>query len=68
MRLNLQIWLHNWGASQGLYWALGAQNSCPLSLAANVSHSGANSLNWQCGKESWASMFPRIPRGSGSKA
>lgn len=26
------------GASQGLCWALGAQNSCPLSQAASVSH------------------------------
>lgn len=34
-RFNPQVWLHNFlgggGASQDLYWTLGAQNSCPLS-------------------------------------
>lgn len=55
------------GPSQGLYRALGAQNSCPLTPAAGMSHWGGggvgNSPNWQCGKGSRASTFLRIPRG-----
>lgn len=45
-RLNPQMWLHNLGvgggggARQDLHWTLGAQNSCPLSPAASMSHWG----------------------------